>query len=215
MQAKIMLTLGAICVVIALSFIWFYRAQTVWVESKPYVKPSGEPSKTLVVVYSRTGNTMGAAKEAAKYFDAGLLKIEAPAYSNDLNGWKRASVDANAQKTTTLIEHDPVDLKKYDLIILCSPTWWFRPAVPLWSFVENHDFHNKPVFLIMTGNSRYEEHMIKEFQRFVEAKNGNYLDKLFIQRGRIYWQKNPLEVNAEVLEALTKRQKQWQTLLER
>lgn len=197
----------AVCVVVLL--FWFYRTQTVWVESKPYQRASFEPAKTLVVVYSRTGNTLGAAKEVASYFDADLLEITAPQYSRDLQGHLLANKHADEEATTTPIKHDPVDLKQYDLIFLCSPTWWFRPAIPLWAFVEKHDFTGKPVFLLMTGNSRMKEEHIGEFGTLVENNNGKFLDVLFIQRGRVYWQKTPEEVNVEVLDALKARREIW------
>jgi len=102
-----------------------------------------------------------------------------------------------------------VDLSKYDLIFLCSPTWWFRPAPPLFSFVENHDFKGKPVFLLMTGNSRLTEERTDKFRILLEEKNGKFLDKLFIQRGRIFWQKSPEQVYKEVRVALNQRLDMW------
>ena len=111
--------------------------------------------------------------------------------------------------TTTPIQHDPVDLSRYDLVFLCSPTWWFRPAPPLWSFVENHDFAGNPVCLLMTGNSRFKEELTDKFGTLVEEKNGRFLDMLFIRRGRIYWQKTPDEVHEEVREALEARRSMW------
>jgi flavodoxin len=182
--------------------VWFYRTQTVWVESKPYKRASNEPAKTLVAVYSRTGNTMGAAKEIAKYFDADFLKIDAPQYSRDLKGQQLAAKHADEEVTTTPIIHHPVDLKQYDLIFLCSPTWWYRPAIPLWSFVENHNFAGKKVFLIMTGNSRFKKDLTGKFGALVRKKKGKFLDVLFIKRGRVYWQKSPEDINAQVLKAI-------------
>ena len=103
--------------VIATSLLtWFYRTQTVWIESEQYQRKSNEPSEILVVVYSRTGNTFGAAQEIARYFDADVLKIEAPQYSRDLKGQLLASKHADEEITTTPIKHDPVDLKQYKLI---------------------------------------------------------------------------------------------------
>ena len=58
---------------------------------------------------------------------------------------------------------------------------------------------------MMTGNSRYKEKFINEFAGLVAKKNGDFLDMLFIRRGRIYWQKTPGEVNQEVQEALEHR----------
>ena len=203
------LVLTSVALIIAVLLIWLYRTQTVWVESEPYQRTLKEPAKALVVVYSRTGNTMGAAKEVAKYFDADLLKIEAPQYGRNLNGGRLAEKHADEEVTTTPIQHMPVDLTKYDLIFLCSPTWWYRPAVPLFSFVENHDFANKPVFLIMTGNSKKTDDKTGKFETLVKEKNGNLLDVLFFQRGRIYWQKTPEQVNNEVREALNERNYIW------
>ncbi len=207
---RMVLTVGLIvATVVAAGLLYFYRTQTRWVESPPYERVATTSTRTLLVVHSRTGNTQSAAKEAARFFGAELLQIEAPQYGRDIKGQMLAVRHADEQVTTTPIQHDPVDLSRYDLILLCSPTWWFRPAPPLWSFVENHDFAGKPVFLIMTGNSRLKQELTGKFSTLVEEKNGRFLDTLFIQRGRIYWRKTPDEVNGEVRDALEARQRIW------
>lgn len=194
------------------ALIYFYIVQTTWVESTSYIKKDTKPARTLVVVYSRTGNTFSAAKEIAQYFNADMLQIKAPQYTTTIKGQMRAASDADSKVTTTAIEHDAVNLSRYDLIILCSPTWWFRPAPPLWSFVENHNFSGKSVFLMMTGNSRYKEKFTNEFAALVTSKNGHFLDMLFLRRGRIYWQKTPDEVNMELHVALEERKQLWNFL---
>ena len=207
---KILLALGVVAAVAATLLFWFYRTQTAWIDSEPYQRSSNDPANTLVVVYSRTGNTLGVAKEIASYFDADLIKIEAPQYTRDLKGQLLASEHADEEVTTTPINHEPVNWAQYDLIILCSPTWWFRPAPPLWSFVENHDFRDKRVFLVMTGNSRMKKDRTDKFGTLVEKKNGNFLDYLFLRRGRVYWQKTPDELNKEIHEELRRREEMWQ-----
>ena len=204
-----LITVGLIVGAAAAGLLFFYKTQTSWVESPLYQRVSKSPARSLVVVYSRTGNTLSAAKEGARFFDADLLQIAAPQYARTIKGQLLASQHADQEVTTTPIQHDPVDLSSYDLIFLCSPTWWFRPAPPLWSFVETHDFAGKPVFLLMTGNSRLKEELIGKFGTLVEEKNGKFLGSLFIRRGRIYWQKTPGEVNEEVRDALDARQRMW------
>jgi len=164
------------------------------------------------VVYSRTGNTFGAAKAVAQFFNADILQIKAPQYSKTIKGQMHASNDADKEVTTTPIQHEAVDLSRYDLIVLCSPTWWFRPAPPLWSFVENHDFSGKAVFLMMTGNSRYKKQLTDKFATLVGKQNGDFLDMLFIRRGRVFWQKTPAEVTQEIREALEDRKSLWHFL---
>ena len=201
--------IGCIIVMLAAAFFYYYRTQTVWIDSDPYQRTSKEKATTLVVVYSRTGNTLGAAKEVANYFDADLLTIEAPSYPLDMKGQQLAAKHADEEVTTTPILHDDVNLANYDLIVLCTPTWWYRPAIPMFSFVEKHDFEGRPVFLMMTGNSRKTDEKTGKFEKLVKEKNGKLLDVLFVQRGRIYWQKTPEEVNNEVLQALEQRSDLW------
>ena len=204
-----MLIVAGLLVLAIACFLFYYNTQMTWVESPPYQRASEAPTRTLVVVYSRTGNTMAAAKEAARHFDADLLKIEAPQYARNIKGLQLASRHADQHLTSTPILHEPVDPSRYDMIFLCSPIWWFRPAVPLWSFVENHNFAGKPVFLLLTGNSRYKQELIDQFSELVQQQSGKYLGKLFVRRGRIYWQKTPEEVNQEVLDALKLHKELW------
>ncbi len=204
-----MLIVAGLLILAIAGFLFYYHTQMSWVESPPYGRTSEAPTRTLVVVYSRTGNTMAAAKEAARHFDADLLKITAPQYARNITGLRLASRHADQQLTTTPIQHEPVNLSRYNMIFLCSPVWWFRPAVPLWSFVESHDFADKPVFLLLTGNSRYKQELIDQFSALVQQQNGRYLGKLFVRRGRIYWQKTTEEVNQEVRDALELHQKLW------
>ncbi len=199
----------ALLVLIGAGLVYFYRTQTNWVDSPPYQRVGKEPASTLVVVYSRTGNTMGVAREAARFFDADMLQIKAPQYARNIDGQMLAGRHADEEVTTTPIQHKPVDLSPYDLILLCSPTWWFRPAPPMWSFVENHDFKDKNVFLLMTGNSRLKEELTDKFGALVKKKNGRFLETLFMRRGRIYWQKTPDELNEDLRTALKARTSMW------
>jgi hypothetical protein len=66
----------------------------------------------------------------------------------------------------------------------------FRPATPLWAYVEQTDLRSKEVLLIATGNSRFEQPEIHAFAKRVEARGGRFVDHIFLRRGRIYWQKS-------------------------
>ncbi len=199
-----------ILAIIITAFYYYFHVQTTWVTSHPYSRSESPAARVLVVVYSRTGNTFGAAKTIARYFDADIVQIKAPQYGLTVEGQMRASKDADQELTSTPIQHKPVDMSLYDLIFLCSPTWWFRPAVPLWSFVENHNFEGRPVFLIMTGNSRYKTELTDKFSTLVSQKKGSFQETLFVRRGRIYWQKTPGEVNSELQDALNERKNLWE-----
>ena len=109
-------------------------------------------TKTLTEQLAKAETELNAAKEAARFFDADMLRIEAPEYPRTVAGNTLAARHADEHLTRTEIHHEPVDPAAYELVVLCSPTWWYRPAIPLWTFVEDHDLGGTHVFLLMTGN---------------------------------------------------------------
>ena len=174
-----------------------YKDQT-WVASEPYQREGDEPARTAVIAYSRSGNTLLAAKTLARLQAADLFRIEAPEYPQSISGQMKASDDASAVKETALIQHPPIDLDRYDRVILSTPVWWYRPAVPMWSFVNRHSFTQQEVYLLMTGNSGYQAPFIEAFAERVRDRNGRFVDFHFIERGRVLWQLSPDELREEV-----------------
>lgn len=179
-----------------------YKDRTV-VGSPPYVRAGSGPANAVVIFHSRTGTTEAAAKAVARYLDADLVRIDAPRYTRDFNGWRAAAEDARAEVTETPISHPPIDLSRYDVVALGSPIWIFRPTPALWTFAGQNDLTGRQVLLFNVGNSRFEQENIDLFQTRVEAQGGTWLGHLFIRRGRVYAQKNVAEIQDEVRAALT------------
>ncbi len=50
-----MLIIVAVILLATAGFLYYYHTQMAWVESPPYQRTSEAPTRTLVVVYSRTG----------------------------------------------------------------------------------------------------------------------------------------------------------------
>ncbi len=200
------LVLGLVGGAAALAAGWgglvVYKDQR-WVASPPYRRDGSGNAKTLVVVYSRSGNTLVAAKEAAGLLDADLATIETPDYPRSLAGQIRAVGDARNLEVTAEIHHPEFEASRYESIVLCSPVWLFRPAVPLWAFTGSVDFANRDAYLLMTGNSGYRSPMIEEFGRLVESRNGRLTGHHFVRRGRVYWQLTKEEVRDEVRRSVT------------
>ena len=90
-----------------------------------------------------------------------------------------------------------MDLDPVRRLFLVSPTWMFRPATPLWAYVEQANLTGMEIVLVTTGNSRFEQTEINAFARRVEARGGRLIQHLFLRRGRIYWQKSRENLLAE------------------
>lgn len=171
-----------------------------YVPSATYA-PADEPNrKVAVVYYSRSGHSEAVAREIARTFNAPIARISAE-YPLDFSGQGKAVSDA-ADNALPRIEVELIDLGPARRVFLVSPTWMFRPATPLWAYVEQTDLTGKEVVLFTTGNSRFEKTEIDAFAKRVEAHGGRLVHHVFLRRGRIYWQMSREELLAAVREEM-------------
>jgi flavodoxin len=167
-----------------------------YVPSVPYA-PLGEPDRDVAVVYySRSGHSEAAAREIARMFNAPIAWIDAD-YPRSFAGQTKAASDATA-RVLPPIRVEPIDLARARRVMLVSPTWMFRPATPLWAYVEQAQLRGKEVMLVTTGNSRFEQSETDAFARRVESRGGRLIHHVFLRRGRIFWQKSREELLKEV-----------------
>ena len=167
-----------------------------YVPSIPYA-PLGEPNRDVAVVdYSRSGHSEAAAREIARMFNAPIARIDAD-YPRSFAGQAKAASDAKA-RVLPPIRVQPIDLARARRVFLVSPTWMFRPATPLWAYVEQAQLRGKEVMLVTTGNSRFEQSETDAFARRVESRGGRLIHHVFLRRGRIFWQKSREEFLKEV-----------------
>jgi len=167
-----------------------------YVPSVPYA-PLGEPDRDVAVVYySRSGHSEAAAREIARMFNAPIARIDAD-YPRSFAGQAKAASDATA-RVLPPIRVEPIDLARARRVFLVSPTWMFRPATPLWAYVEQAQLRGKEVVIVTTGNSRFEQSETDAFARRVESRGGRLIHHVFLRRGRIFWQKSREEFLKEV-----------------
>lgn len=138
----------------------------------------------------------------ARSFNAPTARITAN-YPLDFSGQGAALSDAGSEALPS-IQVEPIDLVQVKRLFLVSPTWLFRPATPLWAYVDQTDLTGKEVVLFTTGNSRFEQTEIDAFADRIEARGGHLAHHVFFRRGQIYWQISRDELLDAVREALRK-----------
>lgn len=208
-KKKIILILLAVAaVVLGASVVFTFIKDRTYFHSPPYTSEKGMKSDVLVAYYSRSGSTEAMAREIARKLNSDILRIEAKSYTLDLSGWYNAVEDAR-KKNKTKISPEKADLSSYRLIFLGSPIWLFRPAPPLWTFVDKNDFKDKKVILFNTFNSRFKDEEIKEFQREIESRGGKFADHVYVRRGRIYNQKTGKELILEAQALVNTKAAEW------
>jgi len=201
-----------VAIVLLAPFMFMLWMDRKYFYTKPYRRKDNLPADVLVLYYSRSGNTEAMAREIARRFQTDIIKLTAESYTLDFSGWINANVDAWNQNPA-VIKPETIDISKYNLIILGSPIWYFRPAPPLWTFVEKYNFQGKTVVLFNTFNSRFKSEHIHEFKQLIINRGGRFLDHLYVRRGRIFNQISGNELIAKVQELLTARNGKWRSII--
>lgn len=122
--------------------------------------------KSLVVYYSQSGNTKGIAQLIHTAIGADLLEIEA------LHPYPKKEEDFYQQVHNEIENHiDPkykavnVDLCVYDLIFVGTPNWGGTIALPLATFLKEHDVSNKIILPFVSHKGTGVDEIQNDIQR--------------------------------------------------
>ncbi len=205
----------AVILIASISAFFFglvlYKDRT-YFQSSPY--QANSTSDILVVYYSRSGHTEAMAREIARKLNADIRRIETDKYPLTFKGMREAGSDAD-RETLPAITPVAFDMSQYRLVFLGSPIWWYRPATPLWSFIEKNELSGKKIVLFNTFNSRFKPEKIDKFRARISQNGGEMVDHVYIRRGRVYLQKDGNDVIAETQEIIAERIEKWSRISEK
>jgi len=112
---------------------------------------SAQNSKTLVVYYSRTGNTEAVAKQIQELTGADLFKVETvKAYPE---GYHETTEIAQAEKNNNArpeIKGSVENIRQYDTVFIGFPIWWGTYPMGVATFLESHNLEGKTVIPFCT-----------------------------------------------------------------
>jgi menaquinone-dependent protoporphyrinogen IX oxidase len=123
---------------------------------------SAEPAagKTLIIYYSRTGNSRLISQVLQKELNAQVLEIKDLKDRSGSLGYAGAGFDGFFDRHTT-IDPAKVDLSAYSNIIVVSPIWNWKLSTPIHTFIDNNRLDGKNVVLFTNGNNdirKYEQY---------------------------------------------------------
>ena len=111
--------------------------------------------RTLVVYYSRTGNTRKIGEEVAAALGAEIEELKDRKNRQGRVGYMRAGRDA-MRKHTADLEPTTRNPAKYDLVVLGGPVWAFTICTPTRTYATSHKDNFKSVaFLCTAGDTRF------------------------------------------------------------
>lgn len=103
-------------------------------------------SKKLIVYFSYTEHTKRIAEKIRQRLNCDIVELNPVIpYSTDYQEVVDDEQNSEASEIIPEIQDINVDLTKYDEIILGTPTWWYRPAPVVRSFLINNDLTGKVI----------------------------------------------------------------------
>jgi len=105
--------------------------------------------KSLVVYYTRTGNAKFVAETIAAQFGSDIEEIVDQKKRSGPLGWASAGKDSTQEKETQ-ITPTKLSPQNYDLIVIGTPIWAWRPTPAIRTYVKQNDLSGKKVALFFT-----------------------------------------------------------------
>lgn len=190
-RAFVMLAAGAGASLLAAGLLGGCSSPSTEEEALPTPAPSSEPTsqqeapkpdaaKTLVAVFSWSGNTLQVAERINDLVESDLFRIEpAEPYTQDYNELlevAQAERDADARPALAATVENWDD---YGTVYLGYPVWWYEAPQIVKTFVEAHDFSGKVVVPFATSGGSSISGTLPEVQELcpgAEFREGITLD---------------------------------------
>ena len=148
--------------------------------------------KRLVLYFSATGATKRLAEKMANTLDADIFEIKpAVQYTNEDLRWpsktNRSCVEMRNKTFRPGVLNKLENINEYDTIFLGFPIWYDTAPTIINSFIEQHDFYGKDIYVFVTSGATGVEKSMKDLRNtypyinFISGKRFNgyyYQDQL-------------------------------------
>lgn len=158
---------------IVLSIMFFFGTCMVW-SMNACAQEKSTPGKTLILYYSKTGNTKAACEALSRELGADIKEIK------DLNSRDTKFGAIGGMLKTLLNMHtdiDPktVDLAPYTTVIISAPIWAAKFGLAMRTFVETNRFDGKNVIIFITADGFIEEKYQEKHKTLVKESGGKVI----------------------------------------
>jgi len=125
--------------------------------------------KSLVVFFTRTGNTKRVAEELATKLKADIEELSDLKNRSGIVGWLRAGKGGASGKSTE-IKAVKSDVLKYDLVLLGTPVWAGNVCPAVRAFIEQNKSEMKKVAFFSSQKSAEEQRVFGEMEKVCGKK---------------------------------------------
>jgi flavodoxin len=133
--------------------------------------------KILVVYFSWSGNTRGAAQQIQQRTGGDLFEIQCVTpYSSNYNTCLDEALRDQRANARPALKTRVSNMAQYDVIMLGYPNWWASIPAPVASFLEAYDFSGKTIIPFCShGGGRFGQSLTAIAKLAPRAKIGDAL----------------------------------------
>lgn len=119
--------------------------------------------KTLIVFYSRSGNTKKVAEKLSNSLECDLEEIGDTQKRSGIIGFLRSGYQANRGELTVIqeVKNDP---SQFDLVIIGTPVWSGTMSTPIRTYLQQNQDKLNNVAFFCTESSSGDEKTFKEME---------------------------------------------------
>ena len=134
---------------------------------------SMQGQKPLLVYFSRGGNTRIVARELAASLGIESVEIKSKLNRQEFSGIVTCMLDQLLDR-----DDDPepitVDIASHNPVIIASPTWLKTISSPARTFIQQHDFKGKDVYIVLTNNGKARDDIEAKLTEMISPRGGAY-----------------------------------------
>lgn len=111
----------------------------------------GQNNKTLIVYYSRSGNTEAVAKQIQSFTGADMFRVETvKPYPEDYQETTEVAKDEKNANARPGIKGKVENLSQYNTVFIGFPIWWGTYPMAIATFMESHNLEGKTIIPFCT-----------------------------------------------------------------
>lgn len=139
--------------------------------------------KSLILYYSRTGNTANVARVLHKNTKSDIEEIKDRTDRSGILGYLRSGKDALFGKEAD-VEGLKYEINDYNSIFIGGPVWVLRPATPISTMIKRLDLKNKNIILFVTCGGNHGK-ALDMMTNLVVKNGGNVIHSFVIKTSKV------------------------------
>lgn len=135
---------------------------------------------TVLVIYSSNNKTRIISEFIATRINADRVEIKDLKRKNGFFNNIKSNFNA-IRLNKTEIDPETVDLEKYELILLGTPSTLGNPSPAILTLIDNCNFKNKDVIIYTTTNSKQGTGVLNELKKRIENRGGRIINSFIVR----------------------------------